>query len=195
MSFKPGINVTRRTAVALALAAVGAACAAPPPPETNVALTLTGGADMNGARPAKVKVYYLLAAATFGSADFFEVFEQPEVALGADLLGVEEFTIAPGRILTASKQFDVPLAAIGVVAAFQNIDGPGWRAIAPVVRHAANTITVSLAGDTVSAAGQVATVRDSPLPSPEPSNLRDQPVSLPPTAGAPLSGLGNVLAN
>lgn len=128
-----------------------AACASPPPPPTPtvVELGITGAADMNDGAPARVKVYYLKAPAAFAAADFFALFEAPEATLGADLLDIDELQLAPGRMVTASKSFDTPPAALGVVAAFRDVGGPGFRAIQPLAPNTANTVPVTLTGNTV----------------------------------------------
>lgn len=151
------MTITRRAALVGIAAGAVSACSPPPPPPpppapTAVALTIVGAPDMNGQRPAKVKVFYLASAATFGSADFFALFDQPDATLGADLLASDEYTLAPGRTLQDAKQFATPPAAIGIVAGFRNVDGPGWRAITALVPNAPNPIAVSLSGNTVTIA-------------------------------------------
>ncbi|MEM7667603.1 MAG: type VI secretion system lipoprotein TssJ [Pseudomonadota bacterium] len=144
--------ITRRTMGQLTAATLLAgltACAEPPPPPTTVALSIVGGATMNGGVPAKVKVYYLTSAANFQAADFFAVFDTPEATLGPDLVAVDEYLLAPGKTEEDAKSFATPPAAVGVVAAFKNIGQPGWRAVAPLAPNTANPIAVALEGDTV----------------------------------------------
>ncbi|WP_118136821.1 type VI secretion system lipoprotein TssJ [Oceanicella sp. SM1341] len=135
-----------------------AACAAPePPPPTTVQLTLAGAADMNGARPARVKVYYLRSAAGFGGADFFALFDAPEATLGPDLVSVSEHLLAPGATLADTRSFapGAPApAALGVVVGFREVDGPGWSAVAPLSPGSANALRATVSADTVSLAGQ-----------------------------------------
>ncbi|MFK7943553.1 MAG: type VI secretion system lipoprotein TssJ [Paracoccaceae bacterium] len=146
-------QVHRRFAITGLLATAVSACAPPPPaapiPPTTVALTITGDMDMNGRRPAKVKIYYLASPARFGLADFFALFDQAEATLGADLLGSDEFSLGPGRVVTDAKEFATPPAAIGIVAGFREVGGPGWRAITPLTPNAPNPVQVTLSGNTV----------------------------------------------
>ena len=121
----------------------------PPPPPTTLQLSVTGGADMNGGNPAKVKVYYLRSTAKFNAADFFALFDQPEATLGPDLASVDEYLLAPGKSVTDAKTFDAAPVAIGVVAAFREIGQPGWRATGPITPNAENPVAVTLAGNTV----------------------------------------------
>jgi type VI secretion system protein VasD len=115
---------------------------------TSAQINITGAADMNGGTPARVKVYYLNSTAAFQSADFFAVFDRPEETLGADLIAVEEFQLAPGRNISELKGFEVPPAAIGVVAAFRDINGQ-FLAVKPVIPNSQNPVQVTLSGNTV----------------------------------------------
>lgn len=131
------------------LTGCGSAPPSPPAP-TTVDLAISGAADMNGGAPAKVKVYYLASPATFGSSDFFALFNTPETTLGADLAAVDEFQLVPGRTVTDSRSFNGTAGAIGVVAAFRDIDGAQFRAVRRLTPNAVNRIRVSLSGTTVS---------------------------------------------
>lgn len=140
-------NRTTIFVIALALAAL-VGCTERGPAPTTVALSITGAVDMNGGTPAQVKVYYLNDAATFGSADFFAVFEAPEATLGVDLVSVSPFGLAPGRTVTDARSFASPPAAIGVVAAFRDINGT-FLAVRPLVPNAPNPVQVTLTGNRV----------------------------------------------
>ena len=146
-------SVSRRRAAALgalALFLALGACAGPtPPPPTTVALSLTGAPEMNGGFPVQAKVFYLRSPAALETADFFAVFQQPEATLGADLIAAETHLLAPGETLTAAQSFDDAPAAIGVVAGFREIDGPGWQAVAPLAPQAANVVAVTIGADAV----------------------------------------------
>ena len=130
------------------LALVG--CAASGPAPTTVQLAIAGTADMNGGAPAKVKVYYLAPAGAFRTSDFFSVFNNPQAALGADLISVDEFQLAPGRTVTNTRSFPVAPVAIGVVAAFRDINGSKFLDVRPLAANAANTVRVVVSGKSVS---------------------------------------------
>ncbi|WP_299654851.1 type VI secretion system lipoprotein TssJ [uncultured Tateyamaria sp.] len=125
-----------------------AGCAEQGPAPTTVTLSITGAADMNGGAPAQVKVYYLNDTERFRSSDFFAVFEQPEATLGADLVSVSPFSLAPGRTVADTKSFATPPAAIGVVAAFRDING-AFLAVRTLVPNAPNPVQVTLTGNRV----------------------------------------------
>ncbi|MEP2639846.1 type VI secretion system lipoprotein TssJ [Roseobacter sp.] len=132
----------------LALGALGA-CASQGPTPTDVALSITGAADMNGGAPAQVKIYYLADARVFRAADFFALFEVPETTLGDDLIATQTFGLAPGRIITNTQSFaTTPPAAIGVVAAFRDIDG-AFSATRTLMPNASNTVAITLTGNRV----------------------------------------------
>ncbi len=136
----------------LILVGAVASCAEPPPPPpppTTVALTVTGAADMNGGAPAKVKVYYLNSTAKFKVSDFFALFDNAQATLGPDLMAVDEYLLAPGKVETDQKTFPTAPAAIGIVAAFKSVDQPGWRVTKPLAPNAENPIAATLNGMTV----------------------------------------------
>lgn len=131
--------------VAVALA-IGA-CAEPPPAPTAVSLALSTTAELNGGNPARVKVYYLTSDANFLAADFFSLFNEPGATLGQDLVGVDEFLLAPGEGAEDLKSFDLAVPYIGVVAGLRDIDRPGWRAIMELTPRAPNAVALTVDGN------------------------------------------------
>jgi type VI secretion system protein VasD len=105
---------------------------------------------MNGGAPAQVKVYYLASPTAFGSGDFFALFDTPEATLGSDLIAVDDFQLAPDRTVTNRRGFDRDPAAIGVVAAFREIDGATFKAVRALTQNAENPVRVTLSGNSVS---------------------------------------------
>lgn len=152
------MTILRRKFLGLTAAAVAAAalsaCGSPPPPPTDVALTVSGGAGMNNGRPAQVKVYYLASKAAFDGGDFFALFDSPEATLGTDLVAVDSYLLQPGAVVTDAKSFKPTQAPshIGVIAAFQSVDQPGWKASEALAPKTANNAVASVAGMSVSLA-------------------------------------------
>ncbi|MEJ8472482.1 type VI secretion system lipoprotein TssJ [Roseibium algae] len=125
-------------------------CVSTAPSPTTVDLAISGAANMNGGAPAKVKVFYLTSAATFNSSDFFTLFNTPQASLGTDLIAVDEFQLAPGRTVTDTRSINGTPSAIGVVAAFRDIDGARFKAVRTIIPNSENRIRVTVSGTTVS---------------------------------------------
>ncbi|GAA4349861.1 type VI secretion system lipoprotein TssJ [Variovorax defluvii] len=146
----------RRVLSGLGLLAAGvlaAGCAKPPPPPpppvtTPVAMTLVAGADANPdargrASPLTVRVYALKTSSAFESADFFSLFEKDQATLGADMAQREEVLLRPGD----SKKLEMVLAAdikaIGVMAAYRDLDRARWREVKVVEPGKALVLTTN----------------------------------------------------
>ncbi|WP_307696189.1 type VI secretion system lipoprotein TssJ [Variovorax boronicumulans] len=141
---------SRRRIAALGLAAAGllmAGCASKPV-VTPVSITLTAGADANPdargrASPLTVRVYALKTPGPFEGADFFSLFEKDQATLGAELVQREEMLLRPGE----SKKLDLTLPAdakaIGVMAAFRDLDRARWREVRAVVPGQAQVLNVT----------------------------------------------------
>lgn len=141
---------SRRRIAALGLAAAGllmAGCASKPV-VTPVSLTLTAAADANPdargrASPLTVRVYALKTPGAFEGADFFSLFEKDQATLGAELVQREEMLLRPGE----SKKLDLTLPAdakaIGVMAAFRDLDRARWREVRAVKPGQAQVLNVT----------------------------------------------------
>ncbi|MBN9676734.1 type VI secretion system lipoprotein TssJ [Salipiger bermudensis] len=130
--------------------ALSACVTTPEPASTGVQLNITGAADMNGGLPTQVKVYYLASDASFRSGDFFALFNEPEVTLGSDLVAVDDFQLVPGRSVGDSRSFAQAPGAIGVVAAFRDIDGSRFLASRALIPDSPNAVTITVGANTVS---------------------------------------------
>ncbi|BEP66105.1 type VI secretion system lipoprotein TssJ [Variovorax sp. V35] len=115
---------------------------------TPVSITLTAGADANPdargrASPLTVRVYALKTPGPFEGADFFSLFEKDQATLGAELVQREEMLLRPGE----SKKLDLTLPAdakaIGVMAAFRDLDRARWREVRAVVPGQAQVLNVT----------------------------------------------------
>ncbi|PLC05627.1 type VI secretion system lipoprotein TssJ [Variovorax sp. RO1] len=141
---------SRRRIAALGLAAAGlwlAGCASKPV-VTPVSITLTAAADANPdargrASPLTVRVYALKTPGPFEGADFFSLFEKDQATLGAELVQREEMLLRPGE----SKKLDLTLPAdakaIGVMAAFRDLDRARWREVRAVTPGQAQVLNVT----------------------------------------------------
>ncbi|CAN5719472.1 N/A [soil metagenome] len=113
-----------------------AGCSTPPPKPvvTQVSLTLTAGPDANPdvrlrPSPLTVRVYALKSPGPFEGADFFSLFEKDQATLGAEMAQREEVLLRPGE----SKKLEMTLAAdvkaIGVMAAYRDLERARWREV------------------------------------------------------------------
>ena len=112
-------------------------------------MTLVAGADANPdargrASPLTVRVYALKTSGAFESADFFSLFEKDQATLGAEMVQREEMLLRPGD----SKKLEMTLAAdikaIGVMAAYRDLDRARWREVRVVEPGKALVLTTDL---------------------------------------------------
>lgn len=130
---------------------VGCGGAAPPPPPTVASVAIAAAADINpdaagAAAPVAVRIYQLASTAAFEKADFFQLYQNDQSVLGADMLGRDEMVLAPG----ASQQLTVEMKPgarfIGVVAAFRDVQNARWRATAAPPANQTSQVQVSVSG-------------------------------------------------
>jgi type VI secretion system protein VasD len=138
-------------ALALALSSCGGKPPPPPPPPTVVSLTLKAGPDVNPdptgvAKPVRVRVLRLKTGRSLAEVDFFPLDKDPEKALGRDLEGVEEIVLAPGGTQVWQAKLPEEVKVVGVVAAYQRLDGVAWRAWKEVPRNATTLLEAQLDG-------------------------------------------------
>lgn len=121
----------------------------PPPPPTRYSANISASPDMNldldgRPSPVVVKVFELKKATAFQSADFVPLFEKPQDALGGDLVESDELLLAPGETRMLEKAAEANVAFVGLVAAFQHIDGAEWRVVLPLPPNATSIFEVRL---------------------------------------------------
>jgi type VI secretion system protein VasD len=142
--------VSRRLALASGLVLTGVLLAgcAPKPVVTTVSITLVAGADANPdargrASPLTVRVYALKSPGPFEGADFFSLFEKDQATLGAELVQREEMLLRPGETRKLDLTLPPDAKAIGVMAAFRDLDRARWREVRPVQTGKAQAMTVT----------------------------------------------------
>jgi len=132
--------------IALALSAAGCLFKAKPPvvPAITVAapqeskisstMTVVASADTNPdssgrPSPVAVRVYLLTADAGFSKVDYFALFDDPEKALGAELITHRDLVLSPGdrQLLELSVSKDTRY--VGVMAGFRDARNAQWKAI------------------------------------------------------------------
>ena len=86
--------------------------------------------DINGdARPVNITLYYLNDAEAFNEAGFFDLFSNAEETLGDSLLKTNKILSQPGIKQRVDLEAPKATKAVGLVAAFRDIDQSQWRAI------------------------------------------------------------------
>src|SRR5262249_56406831 len=98
------------------------------------------------AAPVTVRVYQLASTAAFEQADFFQLYNNDQAVLGADMLGRDELTITPGGSQQLVKELKPGATAIGVVAAFRDIQHANWRAPTAPPANQTHAITAPIQG-------------------------------------------------
>jgi type VI secretion system protein VasD len=145
----------RWAAVLLALALAGCASPPPPPVVSNIQLSIAASADANPdarkrASPVTVRVYALKSSAPFDAADFFSLYEKDTATLGAELVQREEFLLRPGEEKAIPLKFGPEVKAIGVMAAFRDLERARWRAVHVVDIGKSVELKVKLSGSQIS---------------------------------------------
>ena len=83
------------------------------------------------ASPVLLRVYELRSRDAFRDAGFDALHDDPEAALGEDLLGMAETMLRPGGSWHTERALQDGTRYLGVTAAFRNIDDARWRVIRP----------------------------------------------------------------
>lgn len=131
------------------LGACGGGSPPPPPPPTLVSVTIKAATDVNPdasgtPKPIRVRVLKLKSAGGFAEADFFALDKDPSKVLGGDLLGMDQFVVAPGGTQVWQAKLDDDTHTIGVMAAYYDIDKTQWRAWKDVPKNATTLLTADV---------------------------------------------------
>jgi type VI secretion system protein VasD len=121
---------------------------------TPLELTIVGGPGMNPnaqgrASPVVVRIFDLKAVRAFEAADYPALFERPGEALKDDLVAQEEFVLRPGQIQHRDRILGPQVRALGVAAAFREIDGATWHLTVPVTPGRPNLLLIDLDADKI----------------------------------------------
>ncbi len=139
------------TTVWLTLGGLVAGCGSSPPPPppvtTPVQLTFMAGADINPdvsgrAAPVVLRYYQLGGTGAFERADYFQLHDKDAALLGQDLLDRQELPLTPGATQTISFEAKPGTKAVGIVAAYRDIDRALWRVDAPITTGEKASLTV-----------------------------------------------------
>ena len=133
----------------LFLCAAISGCGSKPPPPTLVELTIAAGPGINpepDGRPSPVilRVYQLGSIGAFEKADFFQLYDKENAALGTDLIGRDQVVLEPGASKTLKFELKPMAKFVGIMAAFRNIDQSEWRADAEIPPNKTTKLTVTV---------------------------------------------------
>jgi type VI secretion system protein VasD len=96
-----------------------------------------------------VRIFDLAETKTFEAADYDVLFEHPSDALKHDVLATEELMLRPGDILQRNRSLPPAVRALGVAAAFRDLEHATWRLTIAVKRGQRNFLLIDLDRNTV----------------------------------------------
>jgi len=148
----PRLRARLATTCAAALVLAACSSAKPPPPKPvevprTLEIALQASPSLNPdarerASPVVVRIYELKAPLSFQAADFFALFEKDQATLGADLVAREELQLRPGESRTlSSRELKPEVRALGVFAAFRDLERSQWRTVIALPEPPAPTPT------------------------------------------------------
>lgn len=116
--------------------------AAPPEAKVKAAMTLAASADTNpdaSGRPSPivVRVYQLKTDAAFKGAAFFDLYDDDQKVLGAELISRDEYVLAPAERKTIDVVVSGDTRFIGALAAFRDRNAES-RTLVPAPRGGLN---------------------------------------------------------
>lgn len=148
---------TKRSVVALALSGLLASCAPPPveqPDPTVAQINVVAAEDANPdptgrASPTVVHVYALQPGAPFNIGDYDALTGGELGELGETMKRIARFVILPGR--DTKKVFELPdgTSAVGVTAAYRDVDTSKWRAQKDVTPNAVTILNARIGANEV----------------------------------------------
>jgi type VI secretion system protein VasD len=131
---------------------------------TSLELTVVGGPLLNPnaqgrASPVVVRIFDLSETGAFESADYTALFERPPESLQHDILGQEELVLRPGDMQERNRPLAPGVKAVGVVAAFRDLEHAVWRVTVRIRPGKRNFVLIGLDQDRI---------RQDPVESPQP---------------------------
>lgn len=134
----------------LGLAALVAGCQPKKVPPTVIQAVIQAAPDINPAAdgtpsPLVIRIYPLKSTGTFENADFFTLYEKGQSLLASDLTGpLDELDFVPGERKEYKRTLRDDTKAIGIVAAYREVDQAVWRAVVQTPAHQTTKVLVRL---------------------------------------------------
>ena len=121
---------------------------------TPVEVTIVGGPELNPnaqdrPSPVVLRIFDLAETKTFEAADYDALFEHPSDALKREVLAKDEFMLRPGDIEQRNRSLPAAVRALGVAAAFRDLEHATWRLTVPVKRGQRNFLLIDLDRSTI----------------------------------------------
>jgi len=121
---------------------------------TALELTIVGGPSVNPNAQGRaslvvVRIFDLKSGKAFAQADYSALFERPAQALGDDMVAQEEFVLRPGEIQHRDRALASQVRALGVAAAFRELDGATWHLLVPLTPGTRNLLLIDLDADKI----------------------------------------------
>ena len=118
-------------------------------PARSVQITVRADAALNAdarkqPRKSVLWVYVLRSTAAFQKAGFDALYERAEATLGPELLGREKLNLNPGESYQLPLDLASTARAIGVLVAYREPDGEGWKALLPLAAGGAGSASPPL---------------------------------------------------
>ncbi|MEI2415183.1 type VI secretion system lipoprotein TssJ [Orrella sp. JC864] len=82
--------------------------------------------------PVQITVYTLRSTRGFEQSDFFALQGDPRQLLGEELIAVEQVILRPGQVHELRGAGDPQAQALGVVAAYRDLEHSDWRLTIPL---------------------------------------------------------------
>lgn len=116
---------------------------------TKLDLSLQAAADLNPSpegrpSPVVVRLYELRSADPFGSADFFDLYNDGTQTLGPSMLAHEELEVRPGQTLRIKRKLHPDTQVLGIMAAYRDLDHAHWRELRTLRQGKNNRLRVDL---------------------------------------------------
>jgi len=117
----------------------------PPPTVINAAIRTSDkvNPDLDGRpSPLVVRTYELKALGTFESADFYNLFDNHESLLGADLVASEKFHLQPGEHKKLVRTLPAETKFFAVTAAYRDLNQAVWKDVLSIPQSKTTEIII-----------------------------------------------------
>lgn len=120
-----------------------------PPPPTIVEVQIDADNQLNQdstnkSAPVLFRIYQLSEVSNFNAADFFTLMEKEQLTLANTLVNKQELLLKVGESKKISLNPSTDVHAIGLFAAFRQLDSAQWRVYSEITANQSQQIHVIL---------------------------------------------------